>query len=123
MSVTTPSLNVGAHTPEPWGFKWFPNSDAERSLAAGEWTGVVIFSANDDGALGHSLFEGAVCHGDNEGDPEADLRLMCAAPKLLSSIQEFLDWLGDPPTSSRSIADIKERAQAAIALAKSGPTP
>lgn len=81
----TPKGYTGKHTPGPWAYQFVPSSAEERAGPRSEWTGLYIGPEDDDGvSVYRTIFEGGIAHGPEDGDPEADARLIAAAPDGLA---------------------------------------
>lgn len=122
MSVTTPSLNVGAHTPGPWRAARY-GADARRE---GIGWGAIVTGPNKSGVRDTvaRIFSDTISNGGDRA-AEANARLIAAAPTLLAALETTAGNIRSLRDAGLPgpLAEWARVVDEAIALAKSGPTP
>ena len=123
---------MSEHTPGPWTYEFVPEDD-ERDLPHSEWSGLYIGPEDETGRVLNTIFEGGITHSSKDGNPEADARLIAAAPDLLAALQRaeqylviaIIDGREREPKLNKETLAIAERdlemLQAAITKAKGQP--
>ena len=107
-----------AHTPGPWTVEPSDSGDPSVGLAP---TPPVIFTniPNDEDRFIEIAVIGSTIYDNSEdghtlswGDPDANARLIAAAPELLDVLRKSLDWLASYPGGSAT--NIYHAARAVI---------
>lgn len=116
ISTQAPEQCAGKHTPGPW-----------RAAYGENWDRLPTESEQEVCCLSHMAFDAVdvfVPLRDGPGPIScsfdefmANAHLIAAAPELLHIAQEFLAWLKDGIATDISIADLRQKAEAAIAKA------
>jgi hypothetical protein len=104
------------HTPGPWVYE-FVGPEDDESLYIGPLD-------EETGRPAHTIFEGGCTHGwEGDGDPEADARLMAAAPELLDALQKIIEEFNPkrPEWHLMVSSEGQRMARAAIAKALGQP--
>lgn len=114
--------NMLKHTSGPWVYQIVPD-DGQRGQPRSEWTGLFIGPESDEppGTLSHTIFEGSFTHGPDDGDPEADARVMVAGPELLKALkaaQQVLATLINPKPNESTIHAFANCSEAEIKARK-----
>lgn len=113
---------MGKHTPGPWAFEFHPDNEDERKAGSQAYSCVYIGQESDEppGRVWRTFIEGGVTHGPEQGDPEADLRLISAAPELYEALRGFIVFNEGPlsPDHAETYGALLGRARAALLKAE-----
>lgn len=95
----------------------------EQKHTPGEWVAAqgINQMSHPGTTVHHRDGWGVYSDSDEHGCPEADSRLMSAAPNLLKAVKLFMAWELGQSTTGISRADVLELGAAAIAKATGGP--
>lgn len=97
---------------------------SEQKHTAGEWVATQGLNqmSNPGTTVHHRDGWGVYSDADEHGCPEADSRLISAAPNLLNALKLIMAWELGQVTTGNSRADVLEAGATAIAKATGEPT-